>query len=210
MATAAEVPIRGRAAKRSAILRAARQVFLRHGYQRASVDDIASEAGVSKQTIYNQFGGKEALFLSAVEEMFLQLNADTLAALESFPDRPRDLEAELIAFGRRLGACLFEGQAVAVRQLIEAEAFSHPDLAEASRERGPGRMAAALSARLSRLAHARLLEVDDPDVAARHFMALVTYDLKSLADRGPEGVDSPEFDAVVTTGVRAFLRAYTP
>ncbi|MFE6779435.1 TetR/AcrR family transcriptional regulator [Streptomyces sp. NPDC057702] len=55
------------AAKREAILRAAVAIFLREGYDRASVDAIAEEAGVSKQTIYNHFGGKERLFLAAVE-----------------------------------------------------------------------------------------------------------------------------------------------
>ncbi|WEV25420.1 TetR/AcrR family transcriptional regulator [Streptomyces sp. 71268] len=55
------------AAKREAILQAAVEIFLREGYDRASVDAIAEEAGVSKQTIYNHFGGKERLFLAAVE-----------------------------------------------------------------------------------------------------------------------------------------------
>ncbi|MBB5936912.1 TetR/AcrR family transcriptional regulator [Streptomyces zagrosensis] len=54
-------------AKREAILRAAVEVFLREGYARASVDAIAEEAGVAKQTVYNHFGDKERLFLAAVE-----------------------------------------------------------------------------------------------------------------------------------------------
>ncbi|WP_372442703.1 TetR/AcrR family transcriptional regulator [Streptomyces pactum] len=43
------------------------EVFLREGYQRASVDTIADAARVSKQTVYNHFGDKERLFIAAVE-----------------------------------------------------------------------------------------------------------------------------------------------
>jgi TetR/AcrR family transcriptional repressor of mexJK operon len=52
-------------AKRQAILGAATAAFLRAGYA-ASVDEIASAAGVGKQTVYRHFGDKESLFLAAV------------------------------------------------------------------------------------------------------------------------------------------------
>ena len=58
----------GSPAKRSAIVRAALEVFLREGYARASVDAIAATAGVSKRTIYDYYGDKEQLFLSTLQE----------------------------------------------------------------------------------------------------------------------------------------------
>ncbi|MFN3994502.1 MAG: TetR/AcrR family transcriptional regulator, partial [Tabrizicola flagellatus] len=45
------------------VLDGARKVFLRDGFERASVDDIAREAGVSKATIYAYFPDKQLLFL---------------------------------------------------------------------------------------------------------------------------------------------------
>ena len=48
--------------KRGAIERAARAVFGRLGYARASIDQIAAEAGVSTRTLYNHFGDKLGLF----------------------------------------------------------------------------------------------------------------------------------------------------
>ena len=48
--------------KRDAILEAAARVFFESGYAAASMDEIAREAGVSKQTVYSHFGAKEALF----------------------------------------------------------------------------------------------------------------------------------------------------
>ncbi|MEU4891485.1 TetR/AcrR family transcriptional regulator [Streptomyces sp. NPDC044780] len=66
--SAAGRPAGPQPAKRQAIVEAAVAVFLREGYTRASVDVIADEARVSKQTVYNHFGGKERLFIAAVEE----------------------------------------------------------------------------------------------------------------------------------------------
>ena len=43
-------------------------MFLRHGFTDTSVDAIAAESGVSKQTIYNHFGDKKNLFVAVIEE----------------------------------------------------------------------------------------------------------------------------------------------
>ncbi|MFF3839762.1 TetR/AcrR family transcriptional regulator [Streptomyces sp. NPDC001930] len=53
------------ARKRQAIVRAARDLFLREGFG-VGMDAIAAEAGVSKVTVYNHFGSKEALFTAVV------------------------------------------------------------------------------------------------------------------------------------------------
>ena len=46
---------------RGKILNAAEALFVKHGINKVSVDDIAHKAGVSKVTIYNLFGSKENL-----------------------------------------------------------------------------------------------------------------------------------------------------
>jgi AcrR family transcriptional regulator len=48
-------------ASRRRLLEAARRVFSRYGYLAPSVDDIAQEAGVSRQTFYRHFDGKLAV-----------------------------------------------------------------------------------------------------------------------------------------------------
>ena len=45
------------------VLEGARSVFLRDGFEGASVDDIARAAGVSKATLYSYFPDKRLLFL---------------------------------------------------------------------------------------------------------------------------------------------------
>ncbi|HWU69582.1 MAG TPA: helix-turn-helix domain-containing protein, partial [Stenotrophobium sp.] len=50
------------AARREALLHAAREVFLEKGYVAASVEDVVGRVGGSKATLYSYFGNKEGLF----------------------------------------------------------------------------------------------------------------------------------------------------
>lgn len=63
----ARAPDRG-VARRQAFLRAAREVFLEHGYEAASVNDVVRLAGGSLATLYAQFGNKEGLFLAFMQD----------------------------------------------------------------------------------------------------------------------------------------------
>src|ERR1700730_11039294 len=51
------------------ILDAAGRVFLEHGFQGASVDEIADAASAGKPTIYARFPNKQALFTAVVERL---------------------------------------------------------------------------------------------------------------------------------------------
>ena len=54
---------------RSALVRAARQVFERDGYLDARITDIAAEAGVATGSFYTYFTGKEQAFAAVMEEL---------------------------------------------------------------------------------------------------------------------------------------------
>jgi len=55
-----------RAVRERQILDAAVQVFSRHGYHSASMDEISDVAGVSKPMIYSYLGAKEDLFTKCI------------------------------------------------------------------------------------------------------------------------------------------------
>lgn len=55
-------------AKRQAILKAARAQFLKNGYTRTGMTDIACDADVSTATLYKHFRSKEILFTEIVEQ----------------------------------------------------------------------------------------------------------------------------------------------
>ena len=68
--------------KRAAILEAAKRLFSDQGFDGASMDQIAAEAGVSKLTVYSHFGDKEALFSAAVRAKCEEMLPDDLFAQE--------------------------------------------------------------------------------------------------------------------------------
>lgn len=53
------------------ILAAAGRMFIEHGYEGASMEEIAKAAAVTRQTLYNRFPeGKESLFVAVAERMW--------------------------------------------------------------------------------------------------------------------------------------------
>ena len=53
--------------RQKSIIEAAAQVFTRYGVKRATMNDIATEAGVARQTLYNAFSNKEAILRGIIE-----------------------------------------------------------------------------------------------------------------------------------------------
>lgn len=50
------------------ILNAAKKLFTNYGFKKVSMDEIASEAGVTKKTVYNYFSSKEELLKYCIKE----------------------------------------------------------------------------------------------------------------------------------------------
>ena len=66
-------PPRRRDATRARILDAAAEVIGRKGFQRATLDEIAAHAGLTKGAVYSSFGSKDELFLAVVSAKALRL-----------------------------------------------------------------------------------------------------------------------------------------
>jgi AcrR family transcriptional regulator len=77
---------RTKASLRETLLEAATELLAAHGYAGLRMADVASEAGVSRQTVYNEFGNKTAL----VQAVALRTTAEFLEGIrtrfESAPD----------------------------------------------------------------------------------------------------------------------------
>jgi AcrR family transcriptional regulator len=58
------------AARRRAIIEAARHCFLKFGYGKTSLDDIAKQANLSRPLIYRKFKNKEEVFAAVYEHVF--------------------------------------------------------------------------------------------------------------------------------------------
>ena len=69
--------------RRSRILDGARTAFLRFGFERSSMADIAAGAGVSRTALYHYFPGKEEVLRAVVDELHAKSLSDAAEALEN-------------------------------------------------------------------------------------------------------------------------------
>jgi AcrR family transcriptional regulator len=201
---------RGQCAKRKSILEAAAEVFCRQGFTGASIDEIAAEACVSRQTVYNHYREKENLFTAVVEDVMDRANAMLFTTLSTFPEKPDNLEDDLVGFAVRLSHnCICNQDGKFLRKLVQSEGERYPHLFESWRQHGPGKIGTALAALFARLAHKGFLQIDDSDVAARQFLALVNADLQMNTLFGVTPTQA-ELETAARNAVRTFMRAYAP
>lgn len=199
---------RSHSAKRVSIIEAAARVFCQEGFGGTNIDLIAAEAGVSRQTVYNHHGDKEKLFTAVVREVTERMNVSVFETLATFPDHPKDLQAELTGFGVRLNTnCLCNRDGQFLRKLLQTEGERYPQLFATWRENGPVKTWAALAARFARLAHAGFLDIDDPDLAARQFLALNNADLQMSLAFGDK-LSEEDLWRSSSNAVATFLRAF--
>jgi TetR/AcrR family transcriptional repressor of mexJK operon len=204
-----EASEQGRSArKHKAILDAATQAFMAKGYSGTSMDDIAKQAAVSKQTVYKHFADKEQLFA----EIVLATTDRVDAMVDLVADIPADaevLEENLTRLARQFLAALTQPQVLQLRRLIIANADTFPELGATWYEQGFERVLATLAATFQRLADQGLLRVTDAHLAANHFTGLLLWIPvnKAMFHGSPQHTQS-ELDRYADAGVRAFTAAY--
>lgn len=193
--------------KRTAILDAATEVFLKNGYLGTNMDEVAALSGVSKQTIYKHFTNKENLFVEIVTRMTKDAGD---RVHDKIPDPGRDLAEYLQDYAYRQLSVVLTPRLMQLRRLVIGEAGRFPELGEALYEHGPGRAMAALARVFEHLADHGLLEIEDSRMAASHFNWLVMSEpLNRAMLLGDEAIPGPEeLRRVATDGVRVFLARY--
>lgn len=77
-----------KAERREQILRAARDVFSRRGYQQATIDDIVAQAGVARGTFYLYFEDKRAIFSELTDKLAAQITTAIERIVTDDPSRP--------------------------------------------------------------------------------------------------------------------------
>jgi AcrR family transcriptional regulator len=78
---------RERIRRRKEILKSAKWVFAREGYERANLDKIADRCDLAKGTIYYHFKSKEGLFASVLELWWDELNSKVVGAMSASSTR---------------------------------------------------------------------------------------------------------------------------
>lgn len=157
---------RGRA-RLAKILDAATELFLKVGYEQASIDAILVQSGGSKSTLYAYFPTKQDLFRSVIDNVVD--NSDVGAAL----DVSANARVVLTEFAVSRQRIVLSERHRAVVGLVIAERERFPDLAGIYWERGPQKSQRLLATYLEALKHREILAIDDAEEAAQFFIGML-------------------------------------
>ena len=154
--------------KREAIISAAVELFLQHGFQNTSMDTICAHAEVSKRTLYNHFASKELLFQAIAQQMF-----DHCAEVTGISYQAEEaLEKQLMAFADKEIALLQSEQFMRLARMMLAECIQSPELsAKAMAEMNDQEQ--GLEAWIVQAQSDRRLQQADVSYAANQFIALI-------------------------------------
>lgn len=105
------------------MLKVAKEVFLELGFERATMDEVASRAGTSKRTLYAHFENKEKLFLSVIE-LVRGLFLERIKEPAYYGTRPAEA---LTAFSARYLEALLYEPSVQMLRISIAETARFPE-----------------------------------------------------------------------------------
>ncbi|MFC4242152.1 TetR/AcrR family transcriptional regulator [Gryllotalpicola reticulitermitis] len=199
--------------KRRAILAEATTLFLRNGYRGTSMDEVASAAAVSKQTVYKQFTDKEGLFREIIAGVAQNADAIVETIRSAFgavrAATREELETGLASVARAYLDAVLEPQVLSLRRLIIAEAEQFPDLAESYFRAAPSRGIDTTAACLAPYVESGILVVTDVQLAAAHFAYLALAVAQDRALFLPSRLPgAKERKRLATAAARAFIAAY--
>ena len=191
------------------ILDAARQVFLEHGLEGASIDEIARLARAGKPTIYARFPTKKAL----LEAVAARSATNVRGGFENYSPSGESVEQRLVSVGTEILRRLLSAETIDFMRLFISEAQRFPELAtfgRMSRERGARAVAPVLR---DLMQSGRMLEYpafapDRLEATTQFFIDLVVERLllRALFGESLTALQS-EIDSHVSRSVEFFLAA---
>lgn len=187
------------------VLDGAREIFMRDGFEGASVDNIAKAAGVSKATLYSYFPDKRLLFMEVAKRQCNIQAEQTISAID--PDAP--IAEVLSKVAHDMVAFIFSELGQRIFRICVAEADRFPQLGQEFYESGPqlvrGRMIALLELGISR----GELVIDDLELAADQFPELCKADLfPRMVFNGECSFTDAERARVIKGAVEMFMARY--
>ena len=191
------------------IIQAATTTFVQKGYDGTSMEEIATRAAVSKQTIYKHFTDKETLFGAVVRSTAIRTNnvVDSVTALLS---EAKFAGGGLGELARLLVTMLMDDELLRLRRLIIANADRMPELGRDWYEKGFERMLRTMAACFQKLSAQHLMNVSDPTLAASHFFGMLLWipmnEAMFTGNRKPRS--KAELERHADASVEAFLAIY--
>lgn len=196
---------RGR--KFAQVLEGARKVFLRDGFEGASVDDIAREAGVSKATLYSYFPDKRLMFIEVFRAELMRETTDASRLVDV--DLP--VEQVLPFIVQMISSHVVSEFGVRVYRVSIGESERFPMLAKEYYEAGPMQLRRQLSQYFERCVERGELVIQDFELAADQLIELASATIQDrVALLGSDSVDKEQLRRVNRGAVKMFMSCYGP
>ncbi|ANH69212.1 TetR/AcrR family transcriptional regulator [Mitsuaria sp. 7] len=192
--------------KRAGILAAAREHFAEVGFDKGSVDRVASAASVSKVTVYKYFPSKEVLFNAVVNEPIRQAFELDVASLD-----PTTPQASLEKIAETYLTLITAPEILAHIRLLHASVSVSPALGHDFFSSGPEAVMQELAGFLRACRDAGSLAIRNVPQAAEQFLGMVRGNEQiRLLMRQPPLRAKAATRTYCRACVDLFVRAYRP
>jgi len=202
-------PRRGTESERlDVLIQAATRIFLKEGYGLASIDKIATEAGISTRTIYERFKNKADL-MAAVIDRLLDRDMVQMFGGNEIDGLPPEAAISLIAH-TIINRCR-DPDSAALFRIIACEAQRFPELTAKVRRINLARLDHSLAMYLRRQTERGVLAVANPELTAKLFFHLIAGEIHDyLLYEPPDAVSTVDWDVHVANAVQLFLHGAAP
>ena len=154
------------------LLTVAREVFLEHGYARATMDEVAGRGHISKTSLYREHPSKEALFRAVVTDWAAAGRDAMRPHLERLVDGT-DTRADLIALAQVMRDGILSRDVLRMRRLVTSESERFPEVAAEYLEQSWDSNVHGLADALTELGRQGRLRVPSAGLAADQLTWLV-------------------------------------
>lgn len=190
--------------KRDQIIASASKLFIEYGYPNTSMDKVAKEAGVSKQTVYSHFKDKESLF---VETVGARCAASEFHGQLYHPEHP--LEDNLFKIIKTFSDLILSDDAIQVYTTCVTHREEHPQLGSCFYCAGPRMVQDQVSECLALVSAAGQLDIEDTRFATIQLLGMVQGDWHLKHTLGHNTEDTAPSDSYLKDCIKRFIKAYS-
>ena len=189
----------------SAILEAARHIFVKDGYEAANIRTIAIESGFSKPTLYANFGSKERLFEALITNTCAQIKPPEIHIVSNL-----SAKRILTKLAENYRQTVLSPGFIEFYRLVISEAKRFPELGAIFYRCGPQASRKVLADLLRKLSEENILpQIKDAEAAAEQFEALILEPIKVRAFLLPDTpMTKSQVNHFIESAITTFLNAY--
>jgi AcrR family transcriptional regulator len=145
-------------------------VFLEHGYERATIDQIIALAGGSKSAVYDIFGGKDGLLFAILRRTAEDIST---SGAQQLPDKAEQVRPFLVGVAKSIVRNVLREDIIGLYCLAVEASRRNPKIGELYYAAGPLKAQGDFSKLLASFDKRGLLRVPDTELASRFFFGML-------------------------------------